>query len=136
MSFQPRSFQLLMVGLFAAAAVACNAALADKTPVSRILRGEAVALGKGTVQAYLEMSNGTPVEIGVELSEAVMEGLPAPAKEHAGHDMHEVVVAPPVGNTTPFSNIVLNWNPAGHEPEGVYNVAHFDFHFYTIDEAG
>lgn len=27
-------------------------------------------------------------------------------------------------------NITIDWNPMGHEPEDVYDVAHFDFHFY------
>jgi hypothetical protein len=32
----------------------------------------------------------------------------------------------------PFDHIGLNWNPRGHDPEGVYTVPHFDFHFYMI----
>jgi hypothetical protein len=29
----------------------------------------------------------------------------------------------------------LNWNPGGHEPPGVYDTPHFDFHFYVIGDA-
>lgn len=29
----------------------------------------------------------------------------------------------------------LQWHPMGHEPEHVYDVPHFDVHFYTITEA-
>jgi hypothetical protein len=28
----------------------------------------------------------------------------------------------------------LQWHPSGHEPEHVYDVPHFDVHFYTISE--
>jgi hypothetical protein len=29
----------------------------------------------------------------------------------------------------PFKWVLLNWNPAGHIPPGVYDVPHFDIHF-------
>ena len=31
-----------------------------------------------------------------------------------------------------FDHFVMNWNPVGHGPPGVYELPHFDFHFYTI----
>lgn len=31
-------------------------------------------------------------------------------------------------------NITIDWNPMGHEPEDVYDVPHFDFHFYFISK--
>jgi hypothetical protein len=33
---------------------------------------------------------------------------------------------------TPIDHIVINWNVHGHEPEHVFDVPHFDFHFYMI----
>ena len=30
-----------------------------------------------------------------------------------------------------FNYLLLNWNPEGHVPEGVYDVPHFDVHFYV-----
>jgi hypothetical protein len=33
----------------------------------------------------------------------------------------------------PFSWFLLNWNPTGHGPPNVYDVPHFDFHFYIMD---
>ena len=35
-------------------------------------------------------------------------------------------------NPTPYQFVELNWNPQGHEPPGIYDLPHFDFHFYTI----
>ena len=37
--------------------------------------------------------------------------------------------------TTPFDHITINWEPTGHEPNGIYNVPHFDMHFYKISVA-
>jgi hypothetical protein len=34
---------------------------------------------------------------------------------------------------TPFQYIMFDWNPNGHEPEGIYDKPHFDFHFYIQD---
>jgi len=36
---------------------------------------------------------------------------------------------------TPFNHLGINWNPQGHLPYGVYDVPHFDWHFYLIDQA-
>jgi hypothetical protein len=30
---------------------------------------------------------------------------------------------------------MVNWNSSGHEPDNVYTVPHFDFHFYTSNQA-
>jgi len=45
------------------------------------------------------------------------------------------VLAMPAQNPTPYKFVELDWNPAGHEPENIYTLPHFDFHFYKIDVA-
>jgi hypothetical protein len=72
-----------------------------------------------------------------------MEGLPAPmamppssggdGMEHV--DMHEYILQMPAQNPSPYKFVELDWNPAGHEPPGIYDIPHFDFHFYTITKA-
>ncbi len=106
--------------------------------------GTPVKLGDGQARSYvvLDAKNGNaPLEIGVALNERAMEGLPAPMNHgggdggHAHVDSHEFILPLPAQNSTPFKLIELNWNPAGHEPPGVYDIPHFDFHFYTITKA-
>lgn len=99
--------------------------------------GDPVVVGNGTVRSYVTYENGEAIEVGVALSEGVMNGLPAVSGEHAEghHDTHESVLAMPAGNTTPFQHVGFNWNPGGHEPPGIYDLPHFDFHFYTIPVA-
>src|SRR5690606_13008632 len=41
----------------------------------------------------------------------------------------------PDGNPTAYRFVGLGWNPGGHEPPGIYDRPHFDFHFYSITEA-
>jgi len=101
--------------------------------------GEAVKLGNGHARAYLIADkSGAPRELGVAFDEAALDGLPAAGTgHHDGHMMtHEYILSLPAGNKTPFTFLEMNWNPMGHEPEGVYqDVPHFDFHFYTISKA-
>src|SRR6185503_15004461 len=107
--------------------------------------GRAQRIGAGTVRTYVlyDPANRTvPIEVGIALSADALENLPAPATHlHAtdamsSHfDTHERLLALPANNPTPYKFIQFNWNPGGHEPPGVYDQAHFDFHFWTVDNA-
>lgn len=66
-----------------------------------------------------------------------MDSLPAPKHAHGqmsadAHDMHRFDLELPADNPTPFRFVEFGWNPAGHEPPGVWDTPHFDFHFYTV----
>jgi len=104
------------------------------------LDGAAQKVGNGTTRAYVvvDQTSGVPLEIGVALSEGAMDNLPAPMKmtpeqmqsmEHM--DMHTWVLELPTRNPTPYQFVTFGWNPQGHEPPGVWDIPHFDFHFYT-----
>lgn len=105
-----------------------------------VLYGPAVAVGGGTARSYVVLAANAPTEMGVALSEAALADLPT-GKEPGGIVMpdglvmYEHVLAMPEGNPTPYRHILLDWNPGGHEPPGVYDLPHFDFHFYTTTEA-
>jgi hypothetical protein len=125
------------------AATAVVAAAGDSIePRAVTVYGRAVAVGDGAARTYLTLEDGRPTELGVALSEAALRGLqpndhalPGSTAMPDGHAMFEHVLQLPAGNPTPFRHVVLNWNPGGHEPPGIYDVPHFDFHFYTIDDA-
>ena len=99
--------------------------------------GEAVDLGKGQVRAYVTLdSTGEPSELGVAFDEMALEGLPeAGTGHHGGHVMPHTFLLEFPKEVAPFRFVELNWNPAGHEPEGVYaGHPHFDFHFWTASK--
>lgn len=100
----------------------------------RIFAGEAVAVGEGIARVVtVQNPDGTPASVAVVLSRAALEGLPGP---ESGHAAVEYVLPMPVeGPWTGYDHVGLDWNPVGHIPEGVYSVAHFDVHFYTIGQA-
>jgi Domain of unknown function (DUF5602) len=96
--------------------------------------GEALALGAGSVRTYVllsknkDVSSGTKavLEMGVEIPAEVINSLPA-------EDKALILDFPVQAKNTPYSYIMLDWNPHGHEPAGIYDKPHFDFHFYIQD---
>ncbi len=85
-----------------------------------------VPLGAGVARAWITVSkNGDPVAVGVNLSEKALLNLP-------GHMQNHVLMLPTNKGNNFYTHVLLDWNPAGHEPPGIYDTPHFDFHFYII----
>jgi len=139
-----------LVPLLAAAGLSLLgcASVNSNAPIGRSL-GWQVPLGRGTVTSYAEFEGpAKPRAIGVMFSAAALDGLPAGSDDHHCIDRHtdgsvtaatkcaqtfEHVIPLPdaVARRTdiPFKWVLLNWNPLGHIPPGVYDVPHFDVHF-------
>jgi hypothetical protein len=103
--------------------------------------GESMPLGQGVARTYLARRPDGSVELGVAISEGGMEGLPVAGDPGGillpdGFTIFEFELPLPEPNPTPYRHVVLDWNPGGHEPPGVYDLAHFDFHFYLIERDG
>jgi hypothetical protein len=94
--------------------------------------GEALRIGNGVAYSWVTLNEkGKPAALGVTITEAALEGLPAtPPKGTFGYDY--VLRLPEQAGKTAFKHVGLGWNPQGHEPPGVYDKAHFDVHFYMI----
>lgn len=95
------------------------------------LIGDSKPLGQGTVRSWVSTDDaGVPTAIGITLTASALEGLP----EGGDHSVNETVLAlPQAGAPVPFDHISVDWNPQGHEPPDVYDVAHFDVHFYMMN---
>ena len=96
------------------------------------------AVGAGTARTYVIIEGDAPVEVGIELDSMALERLPAARNQPMGpghEDMHVYLLSMPADNPTPYRFAELDWNPAGHHPQFIYGVPHFDFHFYLIDRA-
>jgi hypothetical protein len=113
--------------------------------------GQQWQLGDGTVTTYAELDGkGVPEAMGVVFSPDALSNLPSTmSDEHHCFDRddngtverpmecfasHEAVIPLPDALATradfPFKWVLFNWNPVGHIPPGVYDVPHFDIHFY------
>lgn len=91
--------------------------------------GPSVAVGNGNAQAWVTVNkNGDPTDVGINLSEKALEGLPTAQTNF-------MLALPSNKGKGFYTYATLNWNPQGHEPVKVYDLPHFDFHFYTISNA-
>ena len=99
-----------------------------------IFFGEVKQMGNGLVWSWvINDAKGNPTSLGITFTETALSGLaenpppggPFPTVEYE-------LFLPRQTRVPPYTHIVVNWNPHGHIPPGIYNVPHFDFHFYII----
>ena len=115
----------------AVVALAAIPLLAGASDLSAAYRGKPVPFGQG--QAYTEVrtdANGKAVAVGIVFSEQALAGLPAATMAPA-----YLLRMPAKGPRTVVDHVVINWEAAGHPPPKVYDVPHFDFHFYMVKRA-
>jgi hypothetical protein len=119
-------------------------------PAGRVL-GAQTELGQGHASAYAELNaQGEPTAIGVVFTPGALTGLPVDGSDYHHcfdrnqdgavdrateciHTYEHVLPLPDVvarRADVPFKWVLLNWNPKGHIPPGIYDVPHFDIHFY------
>ncbi len=111
----------------------------DKNTNETTYYGPAVPLGAGKAQTFITINkDGKPTGMGVALSEKSLENLPSSQTGHnhrstsAPLTFEYVLQFPKQAEITPFQFMTLDWNPQGHEPQGIYDLPHFDFHFFMI----
>lgn len=98
-------------------------------------KGPQVALGYGKVRSWISVdSNGHPNEIGIEITPEAFKNLSNDNSKSVPPDGETIIIPLQLKATelTPFDHIGLNWNPHGHQPAGVFDVPHFDIHFFMI----
>ena len=138
-----------LAAAFALLLMACGSG-ARSAEADRTL-GWRASVGKGEVVSFAEWEqHGAPRAIGIMISADALASLPS---EHSdGHhcfdrngdgvtarpaecfETHEYVIPLPDAvnrrSDIPFKWVLFNWNLHGHAPPGVYDVPHFDVHFY------
>jgi len=97
-----------------------------KSQTSQTFYGPTVPVGNGIARAWITQDkNGVPLAAGVTLSEKALEKLP-------GHMEDYVLNFPNQAGTNFYTHALIGWNPEGHEPPGIYDLPHFDIHFYIV----
>lgn len=118
--------------------------------------GESAPCGNGTMTAYSQSEGRRPVAVGTVLDAATLRGLPhdPPTEGRWCFDKDGDGTTDPYTECTggyedtldlgeeftsdvdvPFTYVPMNWNPHGHMPPGVYDLPHFDVHFYTNSDS-
>lgn len=97
--------------------------------------GKAVRIGQGSAHVVVRTdATGQPASVGVVFTPGVLDGLPK-AAAGAHPDFPYVLPMPTKGPRTVVDHVLINWESAGHPPPHVYDVPHFDFHFYFVSQA-
>lgn len=112
------------------------------------LMGTPQNMGNGSIHVWADLEDdlSKPISIGVSftadaLDNLPMESDPAPPGVWKGQLIDgsgnytfewELLFPQEVLELTPFNHMGFNWNPHGHGPMGIYDLGHFDIHFYMI----
>src|SRR5215207_5911679 len=101
---------------------AANASATIESPGVHRQYGPPVKLGDGKVRTYALLDakdQQRPLELGVAIDARAMEGaLPSP-------DMLMIPLSLPAQAPAPYRFVLLDWNPLGHVPPGVFDLPHF-----------
>jgi hypothetical protein len=100
---------------------------------SDVRYGDSVEVGSGVARTYVAYdSAGRATEIGIALFPDALLDLPEPGGDSTIGSVFSWDLPFPEGTPAPYRFASLDWNPLGHIPPGIYDVPHFDFHFYMI----
>jgi hypothetical protein len=99
---------------------------------SEVFRGKEVSIGRGTAHTVVRAKGGQLESISVAFTAGMLDGLPK-AKKGGDPRYTYILPMPSHGPKTVVDHVVIDWESAGHPPPQVYDVAHFDFHFYFVD---
>lgn len=100
---------------------ACDKTTTDPNPTYKTAEQ---TLGNGKVYSWAQFTGDKPSAIGFTMTKGSLDNLP-----HPGIALVLDFPAEAKGKI-PFDHIMLDYLHTGHEPPGVYDVAHFDMHFY------
>jgi hypothetical protein len=100
----------------------------EPAPVSHtgVFYGEEVAVGNGKAASYVVLEDNKPLSVGIRFNKDALTNLPQ------AHHTSFLLPLPSERGEIPFKHVTLDWESHGHDPEGVYDLPHFDMHFYMI----
>jgi hypothetical protein len=95
-------------------------------------KSEETALHNGKVWTSARVDkDGKPLSVSIVLNDAALASVPLGQPSDHMSPANNLLIPVSDKSGTPFKFIMLNWNSSGHEPDNVYTLPHFDFHFYT-----
>jgi hypothetical protein len=93
---------------------------------SAIIPGSSVLQNGHAINAFADLDASNQLNaVGFQVSGAAI-------RDPGAAPTRLFMTLPSEGSESGFQVLEFGWNPQGHEPPGVYDVPHFDFHFYYI----
>ncbi len=87
-------------------------------------------IGDGKVYAWVKFTGDKPSSIGMTLAKGALNNIP----HNGGTSLIIALPTEAIGKTS-FDHLYLDFSHSGHEPVGIYDVAHFDVHFMMQSNA-
>jgi Domain of unknown function (DUF5602) len=128
------------VALFAAAALAVSLSACSSTAQASktgTFYGSELALGNGKVKTYVVTGDdGKPTELGFAFNAASLQGLPEPPHDaEAGPPLpSQPLYFPDAAKGVAVDHATFDFVPGGHPPPGVFDLPHFDVHFFYLTQ--
>jgi len=124
----------LIAAMLPTTGIAATKSAGTKAAAPKTYVGESKPVGNGTVRTWVTVdAKGAPSAVGVTFSETTLLGLPMTLpKDDIGWEWD--LALPTEAKVAPFDHVAFYWNPKGHIPDGIYNVSHFDIHFFMVPE--
>jgi hypothetical protein len=94
---------------------------ADPNPT---YNGVSQTLGNGKVFSWMKFKGDVPSSIGLTFTKGALENIP-----HGSSTSLIIALPTEAIGKTAFDHLFLDFSHSGHEPPGIYDVAHFDVHF-------
>ncbi len=103
--------------------------LSSTALASETIRGPEVAFGQGAAYTWVKLDGRDRIkQFGVSMSENAVATL-------GGEMIFVTLPLPEVAIEAGYDHVALDWMPHGHHPAGLFDVPHFDVHFYFMPEA-
>jgi len=123
--------------LFLSASIIFTSCKKDDDIKTGTFKGPEVKVHGGKAWTWVQISkDGAPKQLAVVLTDDALSSVPVGDENHGGHDHSSsnswTIKLHQFASSTAFDHVGLGWNPMGHEPEMIYGVPHFDFHFYMM----
>ena len=99
-------------------------------------KSDEVTLHGGKVWTSAKVDkDGKPLSVSILVNDAALNSVPVGQPSDHMSPQNNILIPISDKSGTPFRFAMVNWNSSGHEPDNVYTVPHFDFHFYTSNQA-
>lgn len=129
-----KRLSILTAALALSLGIAGTAAACEECQMNKAgtFLGQFTLLGNGTVRTWVKLdAKKKPLALGVTFSETALTGLSQTGMGPKEMPMVPYTLAlPKEAKGFGFDHVGLDWSPKGHFPNGIYDVPHFDVHFY------
>ena len=97
-----------------------------------VVDGASQTVNGSTLRTYAVVDDGTVLQAGMVVPFALIQTPPPPGTGPLGS--YSLAYPAVVQQTTFLNHIEFAYLPMGHDPEGLYNVEHYDIHGYSMTE--